>query len=137
MVLVLPGMEVPEHEAPAFSLWIAEYAVAAGTAAWIDDGLGGRELVPWAMDLQEWETLNDCESNDWHLDSRYDGGLQFDPPTWLAYGGGEFAPFAFQASIAEQIEVGRRVRTAAGWGQWPGCTSRFGWRWGPQPNDWN
>lgn len=94
------------------------------------------EQVPWAMDLAEWIQLNGCESHDWHLDARFDGGLQFDPPTWIRMGGGEFAPTAWQASIADQITVARRVRTVSGWGQWPGCTRSFHWAWGPQPNEW-
>lgn len=51
-----------------------------------------------------WDAIAQCESGgNWHIDSTYDGGLQFHPETWLAYGGGRYARYAWQASRLQQI----------------------------------
>lgn len=81
--------------------------------------------------------LADCESGDINVPGSanwsenagtiYDGGIQFHPDTWIAYGGGEYAAEAWQASPDQQIEIGMRVLEAAGWGQWPHCSSLLGY----------
>lgn len=74
-----------------------------------------------------WAALAACESGGrWHLDARYDGGLQFDPPTWTAYKADDDPAFAWQASPDRQVAVAQRVLAAAGWGQWPRCARRLG-----------
>ena len=78
-----------------------------------------------------WDRLAQCESGqDWDYNgsSGYDGGLQFLPSTWRAYGGREFAEYAWQASRAEQIIVAERVRADVGWGAWPTCSRKLGLR---------
>lgn len=76
-----------------------------------------------------WVALAACESGGrWHLDARYDGGLQFDPPTWTAYKADGDPPYAWQATPAQQIAAAERVLAAAGWGQWPRCSRRLGLR---------
>lgn len=76
-----------------------------------------------------WDRLAECESSgNWHIDAYHDGGLQFLPATWTAYGGGQYARYAWQATRAEQIEIAKRVQRAAGWGQWPVCARRLGLR---------
>lgn len=76
-----------------------------------------------------WDALAACESGgNWHLDGRYDGGLQFDPATWLAFGGGEFGPHAYDATREQQIIVAERVLHELGPGQWPVCTRHLGLR---------
>lgn len=80
----------------------------------------------WSVD---WEMIAACESGvkgvrgsaDWHIDSTYDGGLQFHPQTWLGHGGGEFAPYAYLATPTQQMIVAERTLAAAGIGQWPIC----------------
>ena len=70
-----------------------------------------------------------CESGgDWSINTGngFHGGLQFSPSTWSGYGGGEFAPYAYQASREEQIVVGERVLAGQGWGAWPSCSSQLG-----------
>ena len=63
-----------------------------------------------------------CESGgNWHLDSTYDGGLQFHPSTWLGYGGGVYAEYAWQASREQQIAIGEKVLAGQGPGAWPHC----------------
>jgi peptidoglycan hydrolase CwlO-like protein len=69
-----------------------------------------------------WDAIAQCESGgNWHLDGVYDGGLQFHPATWLGYGGGEYAEYAWQASRVEQISIGERVLAAQGPSAWPHC----------------
>jgi LysM repeat protein len=77
-----------------------------------------------------WDRLAMCESSgNWSSSvGTYDGGLQFHPSTWKAYGGGQYAPTASQASREEQIAVAQRVLAGQGWGAWPACSSKLGLR---------
>lgn len=78
-----------------------------------------------------WDRLVQCEaSGNWAINTGngYYGGLQFHPQTWLAMGGGEFAPYAHLATREQQIVVAERVLAAQGWGAWPGCASKLGLR---------
>ena len=77
-----------------------------------------------------WDRLADCESGgNWSINTgTYDGGLQFHPDTWRAYGGAEFAAYAHQATREQQITVAERVRADAGWGAWPACSRELGLR---------
>lgn len=77
-----------------------------------------------------WDQLAQCESGgNWSINTGngFTGGVQFLQSTWLAMGGGEFAPDAYLASKAEQIIVAERLLKVSGWGAWPGCASKFGW----------
>ncbi|MGH2735766.1 MAG: transglycosylase family protein [Actinomycetota bacterium] len=70
----------------------------------------------------DWDLIAQCESSgNWHIDSLYDGGLQFDPDTWLQFGGGRYARYAWQASREQQIVVAERVLDAQGPRAWPNC----------------
>jgi septal ring factor EnvC (AmiA/AmiB activator) len=70
----------------------------------------------------DWDAIAECESGgNWHLDSTYDGGLQFHPDTWLAFGGGQYAPYAWQASRLQQIAIAEKVLASHGPGAWPHC----------------
>ncbi|GAB7032429.1 transglycosylase family protein [Streptomyces sp. NPDC021749] len=74
--------------------------------------------------VPDWERIADCESNGrWHINSGngYHGGLQIDPATWRAYGGGRYAPRADLATRSEQIAVGRRIVRDRGLSAWPRC----------------
>ena len=78
-----------------------------------------------------WDRLAQCESGQrWSYNggSGYDGGLQFLPSTWRAYGGGRYAPYAWQASRAQQIDIAERVLADVGWRAWPTCSRRLGLR---------
>ena len=69
-----------------------------------------------------WDAIAQCESGgNWHINSTYDGGLQFHPDTWLAYGGGRYARYAYQATREEQIAIAERVLAGQGPGAWPNC----------------
>ena len=76
-------------------------------------------LVTYSAD---WEAVAMCESSgDWHVDSRFDGGLQFHPLTWVGFGGAEFGRYAHQASRIEQIAIAERVLAIQGPSAWPNC----------------
>lgn len=76
-------------------------------------------LVTYSAD---WEAISMCESSGrWHIDSTYDGGLQFHPDTWLGFGGGEFARYAWQATKWQQIAIAERVLVVQGPQAWPNC----------------
>ncbi|GAA2743159.1 resuscitation-promoting factor [Terrabacter aerolatus] len=68
-----------------------------------------------------WDSIAQCESTgNWHINTGngYYGGLQFLTSTWLAYGGGDFAPRADLASREQQITVANRVYADNGTSQW-------------------
>ncbi|WP_374203792.1 transglycosylase family protein [Pseudonocardia sp. ICBG601] len=71
-----------------------------------------------------------CESGgDWNINTGngYQGGLQFNKQTWQAYGGGQYAPTADQASREEQIAVAEKVKDdRGGYSAWPSCSSKLG-----------
>ena len=115
----LHAEEVRKQQAAA-----AAARASAGTAANYDPGDGSR-----------WDQLAMCEcGGNWacNTGNGFGGGLQFmhqrSYSTWLSFGGGEFAPHPWEASREQQIVVAERVLARSGWGAWPGCTSKFGWR---------
>jgi resuscitation-promoting factor RpfB len=70
-----------------------------------------------------WDKIAQCESSgNWSINTGngYYGGLQFLTSTWLAYGGGQFAPRADLATREQQITVANRVYATSGLSQW-GC----------------
>ena len=78
-----------------------------------------------------WDNLAQCESGqNWTYNggSGYDGGLQFHPDSWRAYGGRDFADYAWGASRSEQIIVAERILADVGWGAWPACSRKLGLR---------
>ncbi len=71
-----------------------------------------------------WDAVAACESGgNWSINTGngFYGGLQFDYGTWLAYGGGAYAPTANLASKDEQIAVANRLYAARGSSPWPVC----------------
>ena len=71
-----------------------------------------------------WSAIAACESGgNWSTNTGngFYGGLQFTEQTWLAYGGGQYAPSANMASESEQIAVAERVLAGQGIGAWPVC----------------
>jgi murein DD-endopeptidase MepM/ murein hydrolase activator NlpD len=78
-----------------------------------------------------WDLVATCESNGrWNENSGngFFGGLQFEPGTWRAYGGGAFAPSANEASREQQITIAQRVLAGQGWLAWPACSAKLGLR---------
>ena len=60
---------------------------------------------------------------------------QFNYGTWQAYGGGEFAPTADQATREQQIIIAERTLAQQGWGAWPACSARYGLNSAPTNRD--
>jgi cell wall-associated NlpC family hydrolase len=82
-----------------------------------------------AASTSTWEKVAACEStNNWHINTGngYFGGLQFTESTWLAYGGGAYAPRADLATKSQQIMIAEKVLKAQGPGAWPVCSVRAG-----------
>lgn len=78
-----------------------------------------------------WDTLAQCEAGgNWSINTGngYHGGLQFSPSTWRAFGGAEYAPFAYLATREQQIAIAQKVQASQGWGAWPSCTRKMGLR---------
>jgi uncharacterized protein YabE (DUF348 family) len=75
-----------------------------------------------------WDRLAQCESGgNWSINTGngFYGGLQFTASTWRAMGG---SGLPHQHSRETQIAVAKKLQAAAGWGQWPACTSKLGLR---------
>ena len=73
--------------------------------------------------LAMWEAIAQCESGGrWNINTGngYYGGLQFDIPSWLANGGGQYAPNAALATKEQQIAVANTYYDKAGLSPW-GC----------------
>jgi len=78
-----------------------------------------------------WDSLAQCESGgNWSINSGngFSGGVQFTNATWMAMGGGAYAPEAWQASREQQIAIAQRTLASSGWGNWPACSARLGLR---------
>lgn len=79
-------------------------------------------------DPASWDRLAQCESGgDWHINTGngYYGGIQFSLSSWRAVGG---TGYPHEHSRETQIAMGQRLHAQGGWGHWPGCTRKFGWR---------
>ena len=71
-----------------------------------------------------WAKIAACESGgNWSINTGngYYGGLQFNAGTWLANGGGKYAPRADLASKSEQITIANHLYDRAGGQPW-GCS---------------
>ncbi|WP_329180237.1 LysM peptidoglycan-binding domain-containing protein [Streptomyces sp. NBC_01477] len=76
-----------------------------------------------------WDDIAMCESSgDWHINTgnTFYGGLQFWQPTWVLFGGLEYAGRADLATPAQQIAVAEAVLRVQGWSAWPVCAKRLG-----------
>lgn len=99
----------------------------------VTEGTGSANSTPAPSvgDGSVWDAIAQCESGgNWAINTGngYYGGLQFSYSTWLAYGGGAYAPTADQATRDQQIAIATAVQAAQGWGAWPACTARLGLR---------
>jgi len=78
----------------------------------------------------QWTALAYCESGNRHdyppVSGGFSGLLMFHTATWNGYGGQEYAPQAWQASRAQQIEIALRLWRVRGWQPWPGCRAELG-----------
>ena len=116
----------------------AKKALAGTAAAAALAGAGALAPQASAAPDSDWDRLAGCEAGgNWHINTGngYYGGLQFNYGTWQAYGGGEFAPTADQATREQQIIVAERTLAQQGWGAWPACSARYGLNSAPTNRD--
>ena len=75
-----------------------------------------------------WDRIAACESSgNWadNTGNGYSGGLQFSASTWRSYGGGAYAPAAWQATREQQIAVATNIFNAQhSYRAWPVCGGR-------------
>lgn len=110
--------------------------VLAGTAF----SAAGLALAPAANAApdSDWDRLAQCESGgNWAINTGngYQGGLQFSPSTWAAYGGTQYAPTANQATREQQIAIAEKTLAGQGWGAWPACSAKLGLNSAPTPRN--
>jgi hypothetical protein len=91
----------------------------------------GPYIDPASVPGYPWDMLAQCEAGgNWatNTGNGYHGGLQFHPGTWRAYGGEEFAPYAYLATREQQIVVAERILASHGgtFRAWPGCRRKLG-----------
>jgi len=75
-----------------------------------------------------WDALAQCESGgNWSINTGngYYGGIQFSLSTWQGLGGTGY-PHEHPREV--QIAMGKKLWESSGWGAWPACTSKLGWR---------
>ncbi|WP_369138885.1 transglycosylase family protein [Modestobacter versicolor] len=99
-------------------------AVTLGAAA---VGIGVL-AAPASAAEHDWTGVAQCESGgNWQINTGngYYGGLQFSSSTWLAFGGGAYAPRADLATPAQQVEIAEAVLVGQGVGAWPTCGKRL------------
>ncbi len=124
-VMTLTYKVTIENGAPAGRTLLSKVPAVAATPQIIAYGT----QADW-----HWDALARCESGGrWNtVDSSaepYDGGLGIYRPTWIAFGGLEFAPNAGLATREEQIVVGQRIyNTYGGWSQSWGCARQMHWQ---------
>ncbi|WP_341854336.1 transglycosylase family protein [Brachybacterium sp. GPGPB12] len=108
---------------------VAPKLAAATGGAVVVAGLGLAGAESATAQGTVWDEVAQCESGgNWSINTGngYYGGLQFSGSTWRAFGGGEYASTANQASKAEQIAVAQRTLQAQGPGAWPTCGKKAG-----------
>ena len=113
------GTHRVEVESSAAGL-IKAGTIAAATAAVSFAAIGTAQATP----SHNWDGVAACESGgNWHINTGngFYGGVQFSESTWLAYGGGQYAPRADLASKSEQIAIAEKVLSGQGIGAWPVC----------------
>ncbi|MDO5753378.1 MAG: transglycosylase family protein [Arthrobacter sp.] len=111
-----PAAPAPTAAAPAAAPKVEAAGANTGAAA------------PAMSNEAMWDAIAQCESTgNWSINTGngYYGGLQFDIPSWLANGGGAYAPNASLATKAQQIAVANTYYAKAGLGPW-GCAHAAG-----------
>ncbi len=99
-------------------------AKLAITGAVLGGGGGALASHAGAATDSQWDQVSHCESGgNWTINTGngYQGGLQFAPATWSAYGGDQYAAEAHRATRGQQIAVAERVLAGQGRGAWPVC----------------
>ena len=133
-LIILSVAACTPREHAAWLQWHAQDPAAAQAFAdeWVANHLAQQQQVQMTNSQGGvWDRLAECESGqrwDYNGGSGYDGGLQFLPSTWRAYGGTQYAQYAYQASREQQIDIAERVLDDVGWSAWPTCSRKLGLR---------
>jgi hypothetical protein len=126
---------------PRVRAWLARAAQAEAASAAVAPAAGGQASapvtggqasapvtatgpVPASSGGVNWGAIAACESGgNWgaNTGNGFYGGLQFTQGTWNAYGGGQYAASANQATPGQQMAVANRVLAGQGIGAWPVC----------------
>jgi nucleoid-associated protein YgaU len=117
------------HRAPSTASKIRRRATTVAAVAGVAAVTPLLAAGPAHADSVNWDAIAQCESGgNWKINTGngYYGGLQFSRGTWLAYGGGSYAPTANLASRSQQIAVAERTLAGQGIGAWPTCGKRAG-----------
>lgn len=85
---------------------------------------GGSVYKDWYGHGANWDAIAGPEAGgNWQIDHGegpdVTGGLQIATQTWLANGGGKYAPKAFMATPEQQKTIGDRILATQGPGAWP------------------
>ena len=127
---VLEAEEIKAAQPATVARGTKEPEVAETTAAQTTQG-SSAAAAPAVAGGSVWDSLAQCESGgNWSINTGngYQGGLQFSPSTWAAYGGTAYAPTANQATREQQIAIAEKTQASQGWGAWPACTAKLGIR---------
>jgi resuscitation-promoting factor RpfA len=117
------------HRAPSTASKLRRRAATVAATAGVAAVTPLLAAAPAHADSVNWDAIAQCESGgNWSINTGngYYGGLQFSSGTWLAYGGGAYAPTANRASRSAQIAVAEKVLQGQGIGAWPVCGKRAG-----------
>ena len=117
------------HRAPTNASKLRRRAATVAATAGVAAITPMLAVAPAHADSVNWDAIAACESGgNWSINTGngYYGGLQFSSGTWLAYGGGAYAPTANRASRSAQIAVAEKVLQGQGIGAWPTCGKRGG-----------
>ncbi|MUM34151.1 transglycosylase family protein [Mycobacterium sp. CBMA361] len=112
------------HRKPSTATSTATAAKLAIAGVVLGGSSGALASQAAAVTNGQWDQVAGCESGgNWAIDTGngYEGGLQFAPATWRAYGGGQYASEAQHATKEQQIAVAERVLAGQGRGAWPVC----------------
>jgi len=130
--LISVGQRLRLPGKPRVRAWLARAAQAEAAPAAVAPTASGQASapvtatgpVPASSSGVNWSAIAACESGgNWGASTGngFYGGLQFTQGTWDAYGGGQYASSANQATAAQQIAVANRVLAGQGIGAWPVC----------------
>jgi resuscitation-promoting factor RpfA len=117
------------HRAPTTGSKLRRRAATVAATAGVAAVAPLLASAPAHADSVNWDAIAQCESgNNWSINTGngFYGGLQFTQGTWNAYGGGNYASTANQASRSQQIAVAEKVLQGQGIGAWPVCGKRAG-----------
>jgi LysM repeat protein len=120
---------VGRHRAPTTTTKLRRRATTVAAVAGAAAVTPLMAAAPAHADSVNWDAIAQCESGgNWSINTGngFYGGLQFTRGTWLAYGGGQYAPTANRASRSQQIAVAERALAGQGIGAWPVCGKRAG-----------